>query len=71
MPARHAIGRGRPPAGAEVDFLRGIRAAKTRQNNGRGPISTPKTDGGLALDRLLSAGTLDACQHAAALAYAA
>ncbi len=34
-------------------------------------ISKPKTVGGLALDALLSAGTIDDRQHAAALAYAA
>ena len=34
-------------------------------------LADPKTAGGLALDRLLKDGTLDARQHAAALAYAA
>ena len=49
----------------------GFRGEKRPSVRALGVLASPKTAGGLALDRLLEDGTLDARQHAAALAYAA
>ena len=47
----------------------GIAVEKPCAGNGVGAISGPKTASGIALDALLSAGTIDDRQHAAGLTY--
>ena len=49
----------------------GLAVENARFPKGVRSISKPKSASGLALDRLLEDGTLDARQHTAALAYAA
>ena len=61
----------RLPVRLRVISSGGIAAENLLSSKGVGLISKPKTGSGLALDALLSAGTLDARQHATALAYAA
>ena len=60
-----------PTSTNEALVASGIRGRKRPDDSRLALLAGPKTAGGFALDALLSAGTIDARQHAAGLAYAA
>ena len=60
-----------PASTNEALVASGIRGRKRPDDSRLALLSDPKTGGGFALDAVLSAGTIDAHQHAEGLAYAA
>ncbi len=60
-----------PTSTNEALVASGIRGGKRPDGSRLALLANPKTAGGFALDVMLSAGTIDARQHAAGLAYAA
>ena len=59
-----------PTSTNEALVASGIRGRKRPDDSRLALLASPKTAGGFALDALLSAGTINARQHAAGLAYA-